>query len=299
MSVLRDAKELGYGLDHFMVTGENFPSEWQDDQNTESNHDDLSRYFDRHNKRVTHRVEIIDGHKHLIETDGNEHINDFHHEYVREYNHLDDYIKDKIDDHYAYNTHHYRLRNNATKKTINVKDRAVINRILDITEYIKNIDITEARRQGITIKSIRCPTHPIESRKTLDANLRKWVRNKRVVLAEQGWSDTPRYKGPFNGQLNIVTFVQIFSNFMKIEKTTTKSLGSGVPTYLMFRELVNDEIRKKHKHYNPEGTPTMLQIAFGLIKKYPEIKIEIRGYIPGINEPMYVCEKWELATAKR
>lgn len=33
MSVLRDAMGLGYGTDHFMITGENFPSEWQDDTN--------------------------------------------------------------------------------------------------------------------------------------------------------------------------------------------------------------------------------------------------------------------------
>lgn len=30
MSVLRDAMELGYGTDHFMVTGENFPESWED-----------------------------------------------------------------------------------------------------------------------------------------------------------------------------------------------------------------------------------------------------------------------------
>lgn len=30
MSVLRDAMELGYGVDHFMVTGEDFPKDWED-----------------------------------------------------------------------------------------------------------------------------------------------------------------------------------------------------------------------------------------------------------------------------
>lgn len=40
MSVLRDAMGLGYGTDHFMITGENFPSEWQDDIN-EYTHDEM------------------------------------------------------------------------------------------------------------------------------------------------------------------------------------------------------------------------------------------------------------------
>ena len=41
MSVLRDARDLGYGPDHFMITGENFPSEWQEDQNYANDYDDM------------------------------------------------------------------------------------------------------------------------------------------------------------------------------------------------------------------------------------------------------------------
>lgn len=40
MSVLRDAMGLGYGADHFMVTGEDFPSEWEDETNTYADYDD-------------------------------------------------------------------------------------------------------------------------------------------------------------------------------------------------------------------------------------------------------------------
>lgn len=40
MSVLRDAMELGYGTNHFMVTGENFPSNWNDPIEKESSYDD-------------------------------------------------------------------------------------------------------------------------------------------------------------------------------------------------------------------------------------------------------------------
>lgn len=40
MSVLRDAIQLGYGTDHFMITGENFPSSWGDETNPYTHYDD-------------------------------------------------------------------------------------------------------------------------------------------------------------------------------------------------------------------------------------------------------------------
>lgn len=51
MSVLRDAMELGYGADHFMVTGENFPESWEDPVN----------------KRRHHKFRVDDGYRQLTD----------------------------------------------------------------------------------------------------------------------------------------------------------------------------------------------------------------------------------------
>lgn len=262
MSVLRDAKELGYGLDHFMITGENFPSEWQD-----------NAYKHSHNECDDEDAYVIN--TELIVNNIPNYTDEYIHEHIRRYNSYYDYIGDSIDVNY------YK------KKTINAKGKTIINEILDITEYIKNIDINEARRQGIIIKSIRYQAQPFEREHALEKNIEAWIRNEKVLLDQVSWtvkySQKERNERKIHGKASHLVWDQIFSNF-KIRRKTGYTSGQR---YLMFSELTGQEYSKckSHPKYNPKETPTMIQIAFGLIKKYGEIEVEIRGYIPGINEP--------------
>lgn len=285
MSVLRDAMELGYGLDHFMITGENFPAEWKDDFHSHRNHD----YDESEN--------------HL---DKESHGNEYVHQYVRKYNSYNDYIIDYLDNHYSdeslslngsidldmlTDNKGYNLDKNGAKKINSLTGKLITNKMLDITEYIKNIDIKEARKQGIIIKNIRCPIHPLESRKILDANIEKWIENNKVLIKQRTW--TAKFSGRelrerralgLSNKGNSTGKELTFSNF-RIKTQATLEAGQN---HILFSEISNyySLKNKEHPNYNPEGTPTMLQIAFGLIKKYKDMKVEIRGYIPGINEPM-------------
>lgn len=178
---------------------------------------------------------------------------------------------------------------------INATGKIVANEMLDITEYIKNIDIKEAKRQGIRIKSVRCQAHPIERGGVLDTNIEKWIKNEEVLLNQRAWSirfsEKDRNKtGRSSRKASHIVIEQTFSNF----RIMTKTAYEARKYYLMFAELNEYEESKckKHPKYNPQGTPTMMQIAFGMIKKYKELDVEVRGYIPGINEPSEY-EKYE------
>lgn len=290
MSVLRDAKELGYGLDHFIVTGENFPPEWEDDNNEPSNfaheYDDDSKNiyaYDDDSENVHSNLGFID--TSIDETYIDEHI----HKYVRRYNPLDDYITDPIDNNYIIDNYNFAPCYIAkqAKRIVNAAGKTVVNEMLDITEYVKNIDIKEARRQGIIIKSIRYQSHPLKRGDTLKNNIEKWTEDEDVLLDKRSWgvkySERERNKRKTIGRASHLVIEKTFSNF----RMRTKTGYSSSDYYLMFGELNEDDYTKykKHPRYNPQGTPTMIQIAFGLMKKYKELEVEIRGYIPGINEP--------------
>lgn len=276
MSVLRDAKDLGYGLDHFMITGENFPPEWQNDFHEHSNNE-------KNDENVHGGIDFI---KTSTKKPTN-HIDEYIHEHVRRYDSYNDYITYNDDNHNYYDSHRHHYRNK-TQKTINAAGKTITNEMLDITEYIRNIDISEARRQGIIIKSIRYQAHPIERGSILDANIEQWIKNEKVLLDQRAWSvrysEKERNERNVRGKANHIVIERTFSNF----KIITKTGYSSSQYYLMFGELDGSKQYaedRKHPRYNPKGTPTMIQIAFGLIKKYEKLKVEIRGYIPGINEP--------------
>ena len=285
MSVLRDAVELGYGLDHFMITGENFPPEWKDDYHSNHNYDDDPS--DNHHDKKTHNNEYV-------------------HQYVRKYKGYDDYIHDYGDNHYSNeyfsrnkamcldmltNNKGYNLDKNGAKKINRATGKIITNEMLNITEYIKNIDIEEARKQGVLVKNIRCSIYPIESRKILDANLEKWIKNNKVLIEQRTWTEKPsgrerreRLKQRLSTvPTNTITELR-FCNFRIKTQTTLQAEQK----HILFSEIHDCQrsAHKEHPNYNPKETPTMLQIAYGLMRKYTDIKIEIRGYIPGINEPM-------------
>lgn len=286
MSVLRDAMELGYGLDHFMITGENFPPEWQDqDQHSRSNvHDDENSHSDIRSLKKGDIHESI-------------------HPYVREYHGYNDYIHDYMDNHYSnnslkggmnldkyYDNKGYNLDKNGAQKISKATGKVITNKMLDITNYIKNIDISQARKQGIAIKNIRCSLHPLKSRDVLNSNIEKWIENEKVLLSQRVWTEKlsmrekqERLEKHLSTKDSTVREV-IFSNF-KIKTKATLEVGQN---HILFSEVGESEGSRYrgHPNYNPQGTPTMLQIAFALIKKYEDMEIEVRGYIPGINEPI-------------
>lgn len=284
MSVLRDAIELGYGSDHFMITGENFPPEWQDDYR---------------NVRYENIHERDDSDISSLKTN---HIDEYVHPYIRKYNAYNDYIQDYMQNHYSFShkgamdldkyhsDQNYNLDQNGAKKINKVTGKVITNRMLDITNYIKNIDISQARKQGIAIKNIRCSLHPLKSRDVLNSNIERWIENEKVLLSQKVWTEKlsirekqERLEKHLSTKDSTVREL-IFSNF-KIKTKATLEVGQN---HILFSEVGESEGSRYrgHPNYNPQGTPTMLQIAFALIKKYEDMEIEVRGYIPGINEPI-------------
>lgn len=245
MSVLRDAKELGYGSDHFMITGENFPSEWEDNTN-------VPAYNHEYSDKQEHPKEL----------------NTLSH---REYSVNQ---KDSVKRH-----------NKIAPRTIDMQ-KSIIGYECDISEYIKNMGINEARKQGVIVQIIECSTHGSKGRYTLDANIKQWIKNEDVLIDSTFRSESAQFEGLMyedNDKARVYIEEKIFSNF----SIKTRSRVAPGPGHLIFMELTERQLKlcKEHKNYDPKGTPTMLQIAFGLMKKYEDIEISIVGVVPGVEIP--------------
>nr|WP_181717827.1 hypothetical protein [Psychrobacter sp.] len=156
----------------------------------------------------------------------------------------------------------------------------------NINEYIKNMSISEAKILGIIVTSIQCSSYPSDIRRVIDKNIRLWTENEDVLLNAETKVNKYTYGGAsYNGRTltgREYEEHQVFSNFSILSST-----DDGYPQKLEFKMITRGQVEKykEHANYNPQKTPTMLQIAFGLTRKYEGMRFEITGFIPGVNEP--------------
>ncbi|GAA0809709.1 hypothetical protein [Psychrobacter piscatorii] len=156
----------------------------------------------------------------------------------------------------------------------------------DITHHIKNMNIKEARDRKVFITEIDCRIVSSATRRTIDRNINNWVKKNNILLNEKNSVEKYSYGGAaYNGRTltgRSYKKERIFSNFCYVA-----SNDDGYVEGMKFRIIYSDEIEKykTHKNFDTKNVPTMLQIAFGLIKKYKGERFEIKGFITGINEP--------------
>lgn len=156
----------------------------------------------------------------------------------------------------------------------------------DITEYIKNTNINEAREQGVVVIKIDCKFTSKETQRTIERNIREWVKNNNVLLNQDNNVETYTYGGAaYNGRKltgRSYKEVKAFSEFY-IESSND---GGYIESLEFQMKYVNHtEKYGDHENFHTKGVPNMLQIAYGLIKKYEGEKFKIEGFIPGKNEP--------------
>lgn len=151
--------------------------------------------------------------------------------------------------------------------------------IVNLVDYLKAIDIAESRALGVDIFSITCDPWPRKGVNTLDRNIRAWIEEYDVLKGEETESE-PYGSGAGRGRQFHTT--RFFSKFKIVD-----SNDSGIIESFVFRRLGGEEIEKYSGNQNElsyEKTPSLLQIAHGLMKKHKDIKLTIYGDIPGISE---------------
>lgn len=148
------------------------------------------------------------------------------------------------------------------------------------------MNIKEARDRKVFITEIDCRMISYATRGTIDRNINNWAKKNSILLNEDSSVETYSYGGAaYNGRTLTGRSrgkKMFFSNFCYEASSDDGYIGG-----MKFRTIYSSEIEKykTHKNYDTKSVPTMLQIAFGLIRKYEGEPFNIKGFITGINEP--------------
>ena len=145
-------------------------------------------------------------------------------------------------------------------------------RFIDITEYLKSIDIIKAREVGVEIYDVQI-TKSFYNKdiKVLADNIKLWLKNE-PELVEHKTTDVKTEKC-HGERFRTYTDTYYFSRF----KLTHISLD-GHTAEMIFKSLSEKELLAYSYSDNLSvlnRTPTLLQIAFGVLKKYPSLNIKI------------------------
>lgn len=149
-----------------------------------------------------------------------------------------------------------------------------------IFRYLKIINIVQARDLGIDIHTIECRVRT-DILSKLDKNISLWISEKNVVLDEKNSVETYSYGGTsYNGRTlkgRRYSTTIFFSSF-KICKET----DDGYVERFSFNKLSESENDryKDHSNYDLLKSPSMLQIFYGLMKKYDDVISTVHGVIP-------------------
>jgi len=147
--------------------------------------------------------------------------------------------------------------------------------IVDITEYLKSIDIFKAREAGVDIYRVQViPGMYNEVGKVLAANIKLWMKNEPdLVKHTKGDVKTTKYHGE---RFRSYTDTYYFSKFKLICNSS-----DGQTTGIEFVSLLEDELSAYSQPDNLAAhnkTPSLLQIAFGILRKYPSLNTRIYIY---------------------
>lgn len=152
----------------------------------------------------------------------------------------------------------------------------------DIFRYLKIINIVQARNLDIDIHKIECQIRT-DALSELDKNISLWINEENVVLDEKNSVETYSYGGlSYNGRTlkGRRHSETIFFSSFKICKET----DDGYVEYFAFKKLSESEndSYKEHPNYDLLKSPSMLQVFYGLIKKYDDVVVTVHGVVPGL-----------------
>lgn len=156
----------------------------------------------------------------------------------------------------------------------------------NILSYLEIIDIQQARELGIDIRVINCKGISGSDIYSLRSSVYSWVQNEDVLLDEHNSSDKYTYGGTkYNGRTltgRSNDNIRFFSNFKIFYNS-----DDGFIQRFSFINLSSSEREKyiSHPNYNIDETPSMLQVFYGLMKKYNNVVSEVYGIIPDFIYP--------------
>lgn len=153
--------------------------------------------------------------------------------------------------------------------------------IKDITNYIKSSTINEARERGVFVTEINCRFNSRSNKDLIRSNIIKWMRENDVLLEEKDEKESYTYGGPaYNGRTltgRVFKSTRYFSEFY-----VQYSTDDGYTEQLVFKSITPSDLEKLQdkENFDTPGVPDMLQIAYGLVKKYPNEPFRITGRMP-------------------
>lgn len=146
---------------------------------------------------------------------------------------------------------------------------------LDFKTILIRLGINQAREKRALVTEIRLASAQFRK---LREGLNKWIKKEDVLLSESSDSSSYTYGGPsYNGSFlkgrQYIT-TELFSTFKLV--TTT---DDGYIDSMTFHQLSNYDVEncKEYKNYDPTKTPSMLQIFYGLRKKYNDTFMFVSG----------------------
>ena len=145
------------------------------------------------------------------------------------------------------------------------------------TEYLKSIGIGNARELGVEINSIQIiPGMYNEVGKTLANNIELWLKSEpELVKHKKAECKTEKVHGE--------RFHKYYDTYYFSKFKLTCSSTDGQTTRMDFKKLSEDEAAEYfdgYDHVVNDKTPNLLQITFGVLKKYPSLNINIDWFIP-------------------
>lgn len=149
-----------------------------------------------------------------------------------------------------------------------------------ILPHLKIANIAQARQLGVVIQTIKCRT---EASEKLITNINLWIAKENVLLDTVTTSKSYTYGGSsYNGRTltgRQYLKVKYFSNFKILTET-----DDGYLEGLSFESLSDAELDKykDYPNYDPSNSPSLLQVAYGLIKKHEGVIQEVYGHIPKV-----------------
>lgn len=151
-----------------------------------------------------------------------------------------------------------------------------------IFRYLQIINIVQARDLDIDIHTIECQIRT-DALSKLDENISLWISEKNVVLDKKNSVETYSYGGSsYNGRTlkGRVHSTTIFFSSFKICKET----DDGYIQHFSFKKLSDSEsaMYKDYPNYDLLKSPSMLQIFYGLMRKYDDVIATVHGVIPGL-----------------
>lgn len=128
------------------------------------------------------------------------------------------------------------------------------------------LGISQAREKKAVVTSIIID-NSYQKNRELRESLDKWIKKENVLLGESSDSSSYKYGGPsYNGRHlsgRSESTTELFSTFKVITSTDDGYINS-----IKFEKLNTYEGVEKYENYDPTKTPSMLQIFYGLRKKY-------------------------------